>query len=427
MNGSLHSSVIQKGHILLDQGRYKDAVLVFKDGLSNNPQDPVLLYYLALAQYHIKEYQKQSLETINEALKIQNDDPVVFELKALILGALDKNKEALEMIDQALALDAQSAQAHATKGYLFSLQEKWAKAEEHARVALALDADSAFAGNVLASALRMQNKLDEGVHLASDMLAKDPDDNLSHSNMGWVYLHKKQYDKAQMHFKESLRLDPNFEPARTGMLETYKAKSPLYRLYLQYALFMARQTQAIRIAIIVGIYLTGRVVSKNFNAIFQGPMALVGYAILIVIYFFFFWSWLAGGVGNLLIFSDKMARCALNRSERMDAIFVGGGFFTGVLLVLLGAIIKVIFIKMIGMTLILTTIPMSVSFVNRNDRGRIFYGTIAVLLFLSGLTTAFAVLFYGNDMPSGIKIIPVLAFVLFIVSSWMASFGCLRK
>jgi tetratricopeptide (TPR) repeat protein len=274
MRGSFQEKIIRKGSLFIDQGRYQEAIKIFKDGLSHDPADHHLLYCLALAQYHIEDHQEQALRTVNEALKFEAEEPAYYQLKSLILADLNKPKLALEQIEEALKLYPEYPQAHAAQAYIFIHMEKWSEAEKSALAALALDADNKFAGSLLANALRMQNKLDESVHLTSDMLAKDPEDSLSHCNAGWVYLSRKDYQKAQEHFREALRLEPTLEPARSGMLEAFKARSPIYRLYLQYVLFMAQQTKAIRTGIIIGIYLLFRTVSRNFSSIFQGPIGV---------------------------------------------------------------------------------------------------------------------------------------------------------
>jgi Flp pilus assembly protein TadD len=423
-------AIIQKGSILLRQGRYKEAGDIFKDGLSSNPSDDVLLYYLAYAQYHIPDQLEKALRTINEALKHQTEDPGHFWLKSLILADLDKHKEALGIVDQALALDPEYPQAHAAKAYIYMRMDKWADAEKHAKEALALDADDAFASSVLSSALRMQNKLDEGAQLAFDTLAKDPDDSSSHSNAGWIYLHKQNYPKAEIHFKEALRLDPNFESARIGMLEAFKARSLIYRWYLQYCLFMAQQSKTMRIVIIVGVYLAFRYVIRNFNALFSGPMVIVGYIVIVAMYLFFFWSWLAGGVGNLLVWRDKTARYALNKQEKLDAFFVGGGFFLGISLLAVAMLFKFKVLTILSIAIILSTVLLAVTFTNKNKSGAIFYGLIAAYMLLAGTVYAAGVLLYGSDVHnvSGIfKTMAGFALLLFILGSWAAAFGFLRK
>ncbi len=422
--------IIQKGTILLNQGRYKEAADIFKDGLSSNPSDDGLLYYLALAQYHIGDQFDKALRTINEALKHETENPAHYWLKSLILSGLDKHKEALAVIDDALKIDPEYSQAYAAKAYIYVRMEKWAEAEKYAKESLALDADNPFASSVLSSALRMQNKLDEGAELAADTLAKDPDDSLSHSNAGWLYLHKQNYPQAEIHFKEALRLEPNYESARIGMLEAFKARSFIYRWYLQYCLFMSRQTQMVRVLIIVGIYLASKFVLKNFNTLFNGPMVIVGYVVVVAMYLFFFWSWLAGGVGSLLVWRDKTARYALNKGEKLDAFFVGGGFFFGIFLLALGLLMKLKALIVLSIAIILATVLFSVTFTNKNKAGSIVYGCIAGYTLLVGIAYAAAIFLYRANpsaIPDVFKVLVGFTLIFFVLASWAATFGFLRK
>lgn len=410
--------------VLLDQGRYKDAIRLFKDELSRDPTNDQLYYYLAFAQYHTDGLQKQALQTIDEALKFQTEEPAYYQLKGLILSDLKKYKPALEFIDEALRLDPQYDSAHAAKAYIYSAMDKWKEAEQSARDALSLNADNQFAGNVLANSLRMQNRLDESVQLTSDLLAKDPDDSMSHSNRGWVHLNRKEYEKAQIHFKEALRLNPNFEPARAGMLEAFKARSPLYRVYLQYALFMGRQSQSMQIAIIVGIYIACRTIWGGLKGVMNGPFAFAGYVLIIIVYGLMFWTWLAGGIGNLLVLSDRFARHSLKKDEKLDAIFVGANFFVGILFVLAGILLEIIPLKIIGALMVLSTIPFSLTFTNRNMAGRIFYGGVGIFIVLVGILLA--VTGHSSQIPSALKVAAGIGIVLFIAVSWLGAFKFLR-
>ena len=426
MSEPFQETAFRRGTILIDQGRYKEAVQAFKDQLSQAPTNDYLLYFLAVAQYHLDDQRKQSLQTIDEALKHENQEPAYYQLKSLILSGLKKHKLALDTVDEALRLNPQYPDAHAAKAYIFSMLEKWNDAEKSARDALSFDADNRFAGNVLANALRMQNKLDESVHLASDLLAKDPENSLSHSNAGWVYLNRRDYRKAQIHFKEALRLDPNFEPARSGMLEVFKAKSPLYRLYLEYGLFMSRQTKGARIWILMGIYIAYRSALKGFLAILNGPWAVVGYLGLIALYGFFFWTWLSRGIGNLLILCDPFARYSLKKTEKLDGIFTGGGFFAGISFILIGIAFKALVMTTIGIALIMATIPFSSTFTNDHKAGRIVYGAIGIFILSVGMIRGAESFFYGKEMSALLETASGLSLILFIASSWLGAFGFLK-
>lgn len=417
---------VSKAIILIEQGRYKEAIKVFNDELSQDPANHELLYYLSLAQYHVEDMQKQSLQTIDEAIKHETQEPAYFQLRSLILADLKRPKLALDSVNEALRLDPQYAQAHASKAYIYCGMEKWKEAEQCARDALSFDADNPFAGNILVNSLRMQNKLDESVHLTSDLLAKDPDSYLSHSNRGWVYLHKKDYPQAQVHFREALRLHPNFEPARAGMLEVFRAKSPLYRLYLQYAFFMSQQTKSIRIMVIIGIYVAFRSAMKGLQQVLNGPYAFFGYVAIVILYSLLFWTWLAPGIGNLLILTDSFARHSLNRKEKLDAVFVGGSFFAGVILVLTGILLELKPIMLVGFALAASAIPFSMTFTNSHRIGKFFYGGAGVYILVVGLMASIVWGILG-EIPSLLSAVVGFTILLFVIISWLGAFRFLQE
>ena len=58
-------------------------------------------------------------------------------------------------------------------------------------------------------------------------LSLDAEDATSHANLGWTLLHQGNLKKAEEHFREALRLDPELELARLGAIETLKSKVPV--------------------------------------------------------------------------------------------------------------------------------------------------------------------------------------------------------
>ena len=86
-------------------------------------------------------------------------------------------------------------------------------------------------------------------------LSRDPEDAYSHANQGWTLLHRGDPRKALEHFRESLRLDPDLEWARAGIVEALKARYVVYRWVLMYFLFMARFSERAQWIILLGGYL----------------------------------------------------------------------------------------------------------------------------------------------------------------------------
>lgn len=417
-------SMIQKGLILLKQNRYNEAAQIFQDILGQNPHNPYALNLLATCQYHLPGQRSKALETIQQALHLEPDDPSHYEMQALILTDLDRHNQAMQAIQKALGLDPDSCFGHAVRSYIFIKQEQWPHAEQAARKALSLNADDLFAGNLLATALRMQNKLDESQTLIFDTLAKEPEDALSHSNCGWVYLQRKDYSKALVHFREALRLDPMLETARIGMLETFKSKSLFYRFYLNYSFFMAQQTKAVRILIIMSLLVVFRLLRNWLRFSFEGRLAPLAIVVGLLYLFFFFWTWLSGGLGNFIILNDRFARYALNREEKLEAVLVGGSVVLGIVILAFAFVVTVNPLLILGGTLILAAIPWTCIFNNQNKTGRIFYGSLAILFWILGLVGTIGGWIFGLAKMTSLFGIMIL---LFALCTWLGAFGFLRK
>ena len=425
MMTSVPNFVIQKGLILLKQSRYKDAAQIFKDALSQHPQDSYVLYLLASCLYHLPGQLKIAVQTIDQALRLEPNYPEHHELKALILSGLNKHKEALLAIDDALNLNPYSAYAHANKSYIFIGMQKWTQAEGVAREALSLDPNNLFAGNMLATALQMQNKLDENQELVSDMLAKDPEDASAHSNAGWVYFKKGNFKQAVVHFREALRLDPNLESARIGMLETFKVKSLFYGLYIRFSIFMARQTKSTQIMIILGIYLGFRFSKYFLENSFNGQFAFLAVGVSVLWVLLIFWSWFTHALGNLIVLMDNYARYALKRDERFDALFVGGSLLLGIVLLMINVPFKYQPTIILGGTLLAAAFPFSLTFTNGKKTGRILYGSLGILIWMLGLFALGSFLALGSGNPI-MKVCFYWGLAILTASTLFGAFGFLR-
>ena len=76
---------------------------------------------------------------------------------------------------------------------------------------------------------------------AGSALANDPENALTHANQGWALLHRGDHAKALEHFREALRIDPELDWARAGIVEALKARHLIYRLMLRFFLWIGRQ------------------------------------------------------------------------------------------------------------------------------------------------------------------------------------------
>ena len=92
-------------------------------------------------------------------------------------------------------------------------------------------------------ALVQLGRKDEAQQTLGSALANDPENALTHANQGWALLHRGDHAKALEHFREALRIDPELDWARAGIVEALKARHLIYRVMLRFFLWMGRQSQ----------------------------------------------------------------------------------------------------------------------------------------------------------------------------------------
>jgi hypothetical protein len=162
-------------------------------------------------------------------------------------------------------------------------------------------------------------------------LERAPENAWSHANQGWNCLHKNDPRRAQDHFREALRLEPDLEYARQGMLEALKARNPVYRGMLAYFLWMGRLSTKLQWAFILGTMFGVRAVRTLAEE--RPELGVVLWPLVGLFYLFIYLSWTAGPMFNLLLRFDRFGRLVLSRDERKAT-----NWFGACVLLLVGAL-----------------------------------------------------------------------------------------
>lgn len=354
------SASAQRGQILLDQGRYPEAEKYFRDTLAENPNDPLALYFLAVCQLR-QDNDLGALQSIDRALSLDPEIADFHAFRAFALAALSRSGEALKSADESIRLHPESDEAWCARAAAFLSSNEWAKAETAARQALHFEPDNPTAAAQLAHALRLQNRLSESSDQAEYMLSKDPEDPHVRVTIGWTELQRGNHRKAEEHFLEALRLDAGNGQAREGLKEAFRARSPLYRAYLNYCFFLARFTSGKQWMIIIGLIVVVKIL----------PILLPLYLIFVL------WVHIARPVGNLQLGFDRFAKHALEPREKIEAWIVGGAVVVGLTAFAGGLIGGNPAALTLGITLIGASFPFAYTFLNESP-GRYFFGAVGV-------------------------------------------------
>lgn len=418
-------SELSHGLLLQDQGRLEEAEACFYSVLAREPDNDFVYGRLALCQMSQTGKRKRALETIGEAVRLKADEPFYHSIKSLILADLHRGKDALESANTAVSLNPEDSFSLSAKASAYGAMERWAEAEEWCRNALAADADNAMAANLLAHVLRVQGKSALNAEAVATLLANDPEDSFAHVNAGWSSLQQGNQVQAEVHFREALRLDPDSDMAREGLLQAFRARSIFYRAYLSYCFFMQRFTGGKQWMIILGIYFVYQIARKaltTVSPVLAGVLVFLWLALVL-------WVWLAPGVGNFLILLDRSARRALTSGEKNQGIAVGGALLVGVAAGMIGYFADYLPLLLGGLGLVVSTVPASLTFANESRKGRLFFGIITTLVYLATIAVVIVEMIHypaAELAPATIRIgLPAL--ILSIASTWLGNIRALRR
>lgn len=369
-----------RAQLLRERGRHEEAVATLLSHLTHHPEDPHAFIELALNRSEIDGQLRLALEDARTATGLMPGDAYPFSLQSRLLSQLERPKEALPLAESALALDPEFGHAWNSKCLALIGLSRWKEAEHAARAALSLDADDETASNLLAHTLRLQNRLDESDSESKRRLARNPENAFSFANAGWAALQRGDIKGAEFHFKESLRIDPEMEHARTGLKQSYRARSAFFRVFLKWSFFLQRFSESNRIAIVIGLIFG----FKILRALAATVHPLLVVLVALVYYVFVFGSWLSDGLANFLLLRDPVARLSLDRSEKIEGGAMGVLFFGGLTGLVAGFALGMHAVAVFGGVMMVTALPASMVFTNPSRSGQAVFGIVSLAILVLG-------------------------------------------
>jgi len=410
---------------LRDLGRHEEAVAHLHTHLAHHPDDSMGYIELAINRMNMPGQLANALEDAKRATGLMAGEPFPLALQSRILSRLDREKEALPMADSAIALDPDFSYAWCSKAIALIGLSRWKEAEESLRKALEIDPDSETASNLLSHALRMQNRLDESEDESRRRLARDPENAFSFANSGWAALQRGQVKEAEGLFKESLRLDPNMEYARSGLKQSYRARSAFFRVFLKWSFFMQRFSQGNQIAIVIGMIVGFRVLRYLFEKV--NPILVIPLAI--VYYLFIFGTWLSNGLANFFLLSDASARLSLDKGEKAEGVAVGVLFLGGIVALIGGLATSIHPLAIIGGGMMIAAIPNSMIYTNPSAKGRLVFGAIGTLILVLTAVMAFDIATNpGRELFDGTSGVCITVILLSAMAcTWLGAVPSLRR
>jgi tetratricopeptide (TPR) repeat protein len=303
---------LERAVLLYQQSRYDLAENELRQALAVEPQAAYAHSLLALCLAHRESFD----EATNEARQAVHFEPDFgYAHFALAHVFFDRNRfdEALGAINEAIRLEPEDADYFALLANIHLQERRWREALNAAEQGLQFNPEHVGCTNLRAMALVKLGRKAEAGATIDTALSKNPDNSLTHANQGWTLLNQGEPKKAAEHFREALRLDPQNEWARQGIIEALKARNIIYAMMLKYFLWMAKFSRRGQ----WGIVLAGYFGNQMLSAVARSNPDLAPWILPLRILYIVFalMTWLAYPFFNLLLRLNKFGRMVLSREQ----------------------------------------------------------------------------------------------------------------
>lgn len=319
--------LLERAQQLVQLQRYKEAEKDLRLLLSQQPENPDALALLAICQAEQGQL-PEAMKTIQNAIGKSPDADYLLYLHSLFLFRSDKLKDAERVIKNAISFNPRSADYFGLLAAIKISQKEFAQGLDYANQGLAVDPDNLQCLNTRSNALFKLDRKEEAYSTIQEALNQDPENELTHTNLGWGLLERGDHKKALSHFREALKINPNYEYAKAGLIEGLKSRYLFYRLFLKYAFFISNLKAKYQWALLIGLYVGMRLIS---NVAEKDPELAVWLNPIVYLYIAFALStWIIVPLSNLFLRLNVYGKFALSQNEIRASNFVALGFFVGI-------------------------------------------------------------------------------------------------
>lgn len=222
----------------------------------------------------------QSETEAKEAVKLAPDSAFCHYTLAFVLFYSGRTREAKQEIEEAIRLNPSDSYQFSLASSIEIEQKHWSVALKLAEQGLTFEPDHVDCINNRALALVGLGRKREADQSLTISLAADPEDYRTHAHKGGVALEQNNTAQALEHYREALRLNPNSQWAREGVVKALKAGHPFYHTLLSASLWITSLDRRIRIllALILLPLLFSSFHAAQFRFLIALPYLVLGVA-----------------------------------------------------------------------------------------------------------------------------------------------------
>ena len=306
------SAHLQRAILLMEQHRTDLAEQELRLALVEDPNHAHAHALLALCLLRQEKF-APATEEAQQAIGLEPDAAFPQYALSVIMQVRNRFAEAKAAIDQAVQLEPDDADYWGQLAAIELTTGRWDAALAAADRGLQVDPEHVNCTNLRVQALTKLGRRTDADAAVEAALRRTPDDAFTHANRGWTLLEQGNPAKAMEHFREALRLNPEMDWARAGIVESLKAKHFIYRWMLGYFFWMQRLSGRARWGVVVGAYLLFQLISSiDAN---NPELAIVTRPLIVVYVVFCLLTWLARPLFNTLLRFNKFGRMVITRED----------------------------------------------------------------------------------------------------------------
>jgi tetratricopeptide (TPR) repeat protein len=214
----------QKGFILKQKGKLKEALVEIETCLAKNPKHYEGWFQKARILMKLKKYE-DAKESFKKAIEIKDDDSWFHSGLCGALVQLEEIDDALAACKKAEELDTKSKnwEAQSNLGLIYRQLKKYDAAVLHYKKAIEMSPDDVFLYNNLGVVYRKMKKYGDAVQMFQKCVELDPKNAVYHLNLAIAFRAQEHYDLAIAEYLEATGLDPKLEGAWWDIALCYQA------------------------------------------------------------------------------------------------------------------------------------------------------------------------------------------------------------
>ncbi len=313
-------SYLLRARVLMSQNRMELAEEQLRMVLASESSHSEAHAMLALCLVE-REAWDAATEEAQQAIFQGPEEPTAHFSLARVMLKRNRLREAREAINEALRLSPWNADYFATLGAIEAAGERWEEVLKAAQQGLEAEPEHEACENLRAAALTTLGRRSEAGLTIQESLRRNPENAFTHANEGWRLLHVRQPEQAMVHFREALRLDPNMEWARRGIVEAMKARFFIYRMMLGFFLWIGRFPPKTRLLLLIGMPIAQSVLQTTVASV--PALEFLAFPMMLTYLLFVWMTWTSSALFNLVLMLNPFGRLALNREEKVQAIATG--------------------------------------------------------------------------------------------------------